>query len=284
MTVIDVSENNGAVNWTLVSTHCDGAIIRVGYRGWGSGSLMQDTRALENLRGAAQNGVPAGIYFVTQAITEAEAAEEAQYCANVAELAGVNLSLPICYDDELAGGANGKGRRDMLTRAERTNTAIAFCRAVQELGFTPMLYCSDDWYTHMLGGDTVRQAGALVWIASYPVGPGRPYVPPTVEWDAWQYSPYERFPGIGTECDASHFKQEDGERMTSKEFERRMQEYRKALQENAAGPWSQVAREWAVETGLVQGGSDGAYMWQDFMTREQLVTVLHRFARQMGKA
>ena len=72
--------------------------------------------------------------------------------------------------------------------------------------------------------------------------------------------------------------------MNVTEFEQLLQEYRKSLQDNDASTWSKAARAWAIKTGLIQGGSDGNYMWQDFMTREQLVTVLYRFAQQMGKA
>lgn len=55
------------------------------------------------------------------------------------------------------------------------------------------------------------------------------------------------------------------------------------------GTWSAQAREWAISTGLVVGGDklpDGSpnYMWADSMTREQLVTVLFRFAQMLGKA
>lgn len=72
--------------------------------------------------------------------------------------------------------------------------------------------------------------------------------------------------------------------MNTQDFSTAFAEYRKTLQDNDAGDWSKDARNWAVKTGLMQGGGDGNYMWQDFLTREQLVTVLHRFAQQMGKA
>lgn len=66
-------------------------------------------------------------------------------------------------------------------------------------------------------------------------------------------------------------------------------EMRKDLQDNDAGTWSEAARNWAVESGIVSGGNplpDGSpnYMWQDMMTREQLVTVLYRFAQKIGQA
>lgn len=64
---------------------------------------------------------------------------------------------------------------------------------------------------------------------------------------------------------------------------------RKTLQDNDAGKWSEAAREWAISTGLIAGNGttingEPNCMWADFLTREQLVTVLYRFAQMMGKA
>ncbi|MFI3313832.1 MAG: CHAP domain-containing protein [Eubacteriales bacterium] len=41
--------------------------------------------------------------------------------------------------------------------------------------------------------------------------------------------------------------------------------------------WSQEAREWAVETGLIAGDGKGDMKWLDNVTREQLVTILYRY-------
>lgn len=285
--IIDVSECNGAIDWATVAKHVDGAIIRVGYRGWGSGTIVRDIRADENLQQAAHYHIPIGVYFVTQAVTAAEAISEAQYCYDIVSLAGVKLTLPICYDDEPAGGADGKGRRDLVGKAVRTETAIAFVDQCKRMGQVPALYCSNSWMQHMLDGEAVRREGAVIWISSYPYKRGGVAVPPTMDWDAWQFSPWERVPGIGTDCDMSYFKRSKvggNDDMTNQEFGAAMAAYRKTLQDNDAGDWSRAARDWAIKTGLMQGGGDGNYMWQDFLTREQLVTVLYRFAQQLGKA
>jgi hypothetical protein len=64
-------------------------------------------------------------------------------------------------------------------------------------------------------------------------------------------------------------------------FKELFKEMRKELQDNDASAWSLEARKWAVQKGLVQGSTDGSFngMWEDFLTREQLVTILYRFAR-----
>lgn len=79
---------------------------------------------------------------------------------------------------------------------------------------------------------------------------------------------------------------EDEDNMDVKRFKELYQEMRKEMQDNDCSEWSAEAREWAISTGLVQGSSSGEpnFMWEDVLTREQLVAVLHRFAQMMGKA
>lgn len=72
-------------------------------------------------------------------------------------------------------------------------------------------------------------------------------------------------------------------------FSELFREMRKDLQDNDSGQYSEAARKWAVESGLIAGNGttingEPNCMWQDFLTREQLVTVLYRFAQMMGKA
>lgn len=74
--------------------------------------------------------------------------------------------------------------------------------------------------------------------------------------------------------------------MEGKQFEKLFNEMRQKWQDNDAGAYSEKARAWAVENGIIAGGSSKEFngMWEDLMTREQLVTVLYRFAQMMGKA
>lgn len=71
------------------------------------------------------------------------------------------------------------------------------------------------------------------------------------------------------------------------QFTKLFQEMRIGLQDNDAGEWSMEARQWAVSTGLIAGNGttiNGTpnYMWRDFLTREQFITVLFRFSRLVG--
>lgn len=74
------------------------------------------------------------------------------------------------------------------------------------------------------------------------------------------------------------------------EFEALLREHEKRLEDNDAGAWSEKAREWAVANGIVNGigylddGTTPNYAWEALLTREQMVTILHRFAKFIGKA
>ena len=81
----------------------------------------------------------------------------------------------------------------------------------------------------------------------------------------------------------------EDEDMDMTRFKELFSEMRKDLQDNDSGAYSKEAREWALATGLIAGNGtqingEPNCMWQDFLTREQLVTVLYRFAQMMGKA
>lgn len=78
-------------------------------------------------------------------------------------------------------------------------------------------------------------------------------------------------------------------KMDEKTFIQFLDEYRNTLRDNDAAEYSEEAREWAVSEGLIKGSGvdkDGNpnSMWGDFLTREQFVTVLYRFAKLIGKA
>ena len=71
------------------------------------------------------------------------------------------------------------------------------------------------------------------------------------------------------------------------QFMKLLNEYRSELRDNDSNAYSEEARNWAISTGLIQGNGttpDGQpnYMWADFLTREQFITVLYRFAKKLG--
>lgn len=87
---------------------------------------------------------------------------------------------------------------------------------------------------------------------------------------------------IDNQKQINNISQEGDTMLEQKDFNNMFVKYRNSLQNNYCSSWSKEAREWAISTGLIQGSDkllDGTpnYMWQDFLTREQLVMFLYRF-------
>lgn len=99
----------------------------------------------------------------------------------------------------------------------------------------------------------------------------------------WLYSRLDDLATKVTQALSTGAEQEDDD-MDLNRFKELWHEMRKELQDNDASGYSEQARAWAVENGIVQGGSAHEFngMWEDVMTREQLVTVLFRFAEKFG--
>ena len=75
---IDVSNWQGAINWTSVAAWgVDFVFIRAAYRTTGTGTLNTDSRFRSYIAGAKAAGIKVGVYIFSQAITTAEAVEEA---------------------------------------------------------------------------------------------------------------------------------------------------------------------------------------------------------------
>lgn len=158
---IDVSKWNGEIDWDKVkNAGVDFAIVRAGYRGSVTGSLVEDPYFAENMRGAANAGIDTGVYFFTQATNEVEAVEEASVVLALVREYPVNY--PIFIDTE---GAGGNGRADGLDKETRTLVCEAFCRTIENAGYTAGIYASRNWYNNNL--DMNRLDRYFIWLAEY---------------------------------------------------------------------------------------------------------------------
>ena len=64
--------------------------------------------------------------------------------------------------------------------------------------------------------------------------------------------------------------------MSYEQFKEFMEQYREELRNKEGSNWSKNERQWAVDNGIITGDENDRYMWQDFMTREQLAAVVYR--------
>ena len=136
---IDVSAHQKEVDWRRVAaTGMDFAMIRAGYRGYGSGLIVKDAYFDANMRGALSNGMQVGVYFFSQAVTPREAEEEAYQLLEW--MKGYNITYPVVFDWE------EQDKEESRTQGADGNTvtacALAFCKVIQDAGYLPMTYGS----------------------------------------------------------------------------------------------------------------------------------------------
>lgn len=186
---IDVSKFQGSIDWNAVKA--DGitfAIIRCGYRGYGSGALVEDSTYRRNIQGAINAGLRVGVYFYSQAINEAEAVEEASMVLSL--VSGYSLPLGVYYDTESVGG----GRANALSAAERTACAVAFCETIRSAGYSAGVYSYASWFYNALNFANISKYN--IWIAQY-----RDTLSFSYKHNIWQYTGSGSVKGISKPVD-----------------------------------------------------------------------------------
>lgn len=196
-TMIDVSTYNGDIDWNAVkAAGVDYAIIRVGYRGYGTARLVQDRRFEQNMRGAINAGIRVGAYIVTQAVNTEEAVEEARFI--VEKCRGYNVTLPLAIDVEWAGNSYEEGRANSISASTRTDVINAFARTVMNSGYAAMAYANKDWFENKIYSGNLFSS-CKIWLAQYRnteyTYGGRV--------NTWQYTSKGRVDGINGDVDIS---------------------------------------------------------------------------------
>lgn len=192
-TAVDVSDLQGKIDWERVSEDgIDFAMIRLGRRGYTEGNIYLDNYYYENVSGVQSEGMPFGVYFFSQAITEDEAIEEANFV--IKHLSGSGISYPVVFDHEPVESADG--RANNLSKNELTHITKAFCQKIEDAGYTPMIY-GNAFDMERLNLNDLK--GIDVWYAEYESSQ------PTGQFDfaMWQYSSTASVSGINTQADLS---------------------------------------------------------------------------------
>lgn len=186
---IDVSIYQGDIDWHRVKeSGVDFAIIRLGFRGYVTGTVNEDANFRRNLEGAKEAGIDVGVYFFSQATDAEEALEEAEFCLEL--LDGTELEYPIFYDWEVVIDKDGDTPRTSDIQPEvLTNNLLVFCERVRLAGYTPGVYANKK--TAIWKYDLSRLGDVEFWLAEYSDCPEYYY-----DFAIWQYSSKGSVPGI----------------------------------------------------------------------------------------
>ena len=187
---VDVSAYQGDIDWKAVkNSGIEFAIIRLGYRGYESGKLVEDTYAKKNLEGAREAGLKVGAYFFSQALTVKEVDEEIKFMLGI--LGETYLDMPIVLDWEIPASSARTANMDARTL---TDLQLHFCGQMKEKGYQPMVYFNWHQSEHLYYLSELEDYP--FWLALYQ---DRMTYPWKVE--MWQWTCTGKVPGISGDVD-----------------------------------------------------------------------------------
>lgn len=177
---VDISKQTGSVNFaSLKAAGVDYVMIRLGGRGYSTGQITLDESFVENIEGAIAEGLDVGVYFYSQAISQDEAVQEANFVVQNLEPYRNSIKYPVAFDMEFV--ANDEARIDGLSREDRTTIAVSFMDGIKASGYIPMFYGNKEWLIKEV--DLAKLQDYDVWFAQETDIPDYPY-----QYAMWQYS------------------------------------------------------------------------------------------------
>ena len=194
---IDVSEHNGEIDWEKVAADgIDFVYIRAGYRGYGSGKMVEDKYFVQNIEGAKAAGISVGVYYFTQAVNENEAIEEADFILE--KITDYGVDIPVAIDVEKIDDPEAGVRTAKLSKDEYTKNVRAFCRRIESRGYASLIYGNAKTFTMLLNMSELEDKEK--WFADY-IGPNDtvPYFP--YEFRIWQYDSTGSCDGVTGDVD-----------------------------------------------------------------------------------
>jgi GH25 family lysozyme M1 (1,4-beta-N-acetylmuramidase) len=178
---IDVSKHQGIINWNKVkAAGIDFAMIRAGY---GRGTV--DEHFKKNIEACNRLNIPCGVYWFSYAISETDAALEAETVLNL--VSPYKLEYPIVYDLEYDSLRYAKSKGVTIDKALASKMVRAFCNTIEKAGYYSMNYANLDYLRNMFEPQIIEKYD--LWYAYYNLVCNR-----TV--GLWQYTSNGKVDGI----------------------------------------------------------------------------------------
>lgn len=153
---IDVSEHNGIINWDLVKSKIDFAILKLGNIG-DKTKFWTDPKFERNYNECKRLGIPIGVYVYCYSNEIGNAEQAAKKV--VEYLKGKKLELPVYIDmEDKEIKPEGK---DKLT-----HIAVTFNTLIEQSGRWAGVYANKDWFNNYLD-KTILAEKYTCWVAQY---------------------------------------------------------------------------------------------------------------------
>lgn len=195
---IDVSDNQGVIDWAQVAQKVDFAVLRSVRR-----SGKTDYQFAVNLEGCRKYGIPVSVYKYTYATMPEAARQEAQQVIALLQSHGMTGTM-VWWDVE------DRGMLQPLGVIKLTECIRAAREVIMAAGYSFGLYVGLNVYKERWF-DFDAFAGARLWVARYYKGhhtmqfadePNQSYKPSVDRWlTAWQYTSCGEIAGVKGDVD-----------------------------------------------------------------------------------
>lgn len=228
------------LDWSKIhDAGIDFAFVRVASRDSKDGSIYEDTAADSHIKAALKNNVNVGLYVFSQALTEKEAQEEAEFLLKQIKKYGWDVTLPLVIDRE--NGSYNRLVGGKLSKTKETAICQAFADTVAKAGYQASVYASYAWVKSYINTDKLENCG--IWIARYNntttsnSKSGTAYADVPYDYDFWQYSSTAKVDGYSGSLDTNFWYKDTSIKTTGL----------KASAQSASGPvtlsWSKASED-----------------------------------------
>lgn len=177
---VDISKHTGSVSFPRIkAAGIDYVMIRLGSRGYSTGQITLDENFKENIEGAIEAQLDIGVYFYSQAITQDEAIQEANFVVQNLEPYRAHIKYPIAFN--MGFVSNDKSRIEGLSREDKTAVTSSFMEGIRAAGYVPMIYGDKEWLIKEI--DMTKLQDFDVWLSQEEEIPDYPY-----RYSMWQYN------------------------------------------------------------------------------------------------
>ncbi len=195
--VLDISSAQSSLDYdSIVNSDIDGVVLLLGSRNYATGTLTADIK-LETHYEALQGRTKLGYYWVSQALTEDEIIEEADFCHDL--IGDKQCDFPVYIRSDW-GNVSHTGRADNLPKDRRTYYILLWIRRMRELGHRVGVYADDTWYRSQLLISYIYEQNASIWVTR--CGTYSPSY--ATSYDGWNYT-NEGIKGDNTVLSLSYF-------------------------------------------------------------------------------
>lgn len=169
---VDISRWQGMYNFEQAKREgIEFAIFRCGGADDKNIGMYYDSTYRRNYAECARLGIARGVYYLLDASSTEEAAEQARHCLSLVE--GMKLQLPVFVDVE----------GEALDADNLTEIINRFCEVIKEAGYDAGVYASASPLINLIDVKAIKEAGNDVWCASYTAE--KPQI--GVDIDIWQF-------------------------------------------------------------------------------------------------